>query len=186
MAESNARLIEKALGKSRIFSRCRAEDWADRAQSGAFAFLAVNDGEEIDMSSPPFPGLGMVLRGKLMVRRCDGGHMVTLNELAAGDSFGAAGMFISGGECQPVTQVLANGAARIAVISEAVFHRLLLENGEVCTGYITFLSDRIRFLNVKVRTFQAPHRRKRLRTRCFLCRAMECALWEAARSSRGG
>lgn len=161
MTENDARLLEKAMGRSKIFSRCSAEDMTRLAHSGAFALIAASDGEEINTGEPPFPGLGVVLCGRFIVWRCDCGHMVTLNELSTGDSFGAAAMF-SDGKCEQVTQVLAKGASKLAVIREDDFRRMLLENADICTGYITFLSDRIRFLNGKVRTFSGSTSAKKV------------------------
>ena len=91
------------------------------------------------------PSLLLLLDGILTVKRIHGKKTVLLNQLHAGDCFGAAAMF---GDCHAYpTVVEAETAVRVVSISEESLTRLFLHFPKSAISHIRFLSDRIRFLH---------------------------------------
>lgn len=94
------------------------------------------------------PSLLLLLDGILTVKRVHGKKTVLLNQLHAGDCFGAAAMF---GDCHAYpTVVEAETAVRVVSISEESLTRLFLHFPKSAISHIRFLSDRIRFLNERL------------------------------------
>ena len=94
--------------------------------------------------------LGILLRGKAVVER----EQVLLNQLSAGECFGAAALFVQ--REQYVTTVRARTDCKVLFLSLEEMQRLL-ENPQVSLNYIRFLSDRIQFLNRRIASFTAPN-----------------------------
>lgn len=124
--------------------------WAEQflqqnGQSRRFA-----KGEEIYSPAHYSKSLGILLRGKAVVER----DQVLLNQLSAGECFGAAALFVQ--REQYVTTVRARTDCKVLFLSLEAMQRLL-ENPQVSLNYIRFLSDRIQFLNRRIASFTAPN-----------------------------
>lgn len=105
-----------------------------------------------DIYSPAYysKSLGILLRGKALVER----EQVLLNQLSAGECFGAAALFVQ--REQYVTTVRAKTDCKVLFLSIEAMQRLL-ENPQISLNYIRFLSDRIQFLNRRIASFTAPN-----------------------------
>lgn len=93
--------------------------------------------------------LAFVLEGQ--VRVCHG--RVVMNDLSAGDVFGAAALYGSS-EPYPST-VMAVTPCRILLIPQETVSRWMTAVPKVGENYVRFLSDRIRFLNRRLSTLTA-------------------------------
>ncbi len=78
---------------------------------------------------------------------------VVMNDLHAGDVFGAAALF--GDEVPFPSKVTAHTACRILFLPQQTVSRWMMEIPQVGENYIRFLSDRIRFLNRRLSTLTA-------------------------------
>lgn len=123
----------------------------------AEAFLQQNGqsrcfakGEEIYSPAYYSKSLGILLRGKALVER----EQVLLNQISAGECFGAAALFVQ--REQYVTTVRAKTDCKVLFLSIETMQRLL-ENPQISLNYIRFLSDRIQFLNRRIASFTAPN-----------------------------
>lgn len=93
--------------------------------------------------------LAYVVEGQ--VRVCHG--RVVMNDLVAGDVFGAAALF---GSCEPYpSTVTALTSCRILLIPQETVSRWMAAVPQVGENYVRFLSDRIRFLNRRLSTLTA-------------------------------
>ena len=98
------------------------------------------------------PSLYVVIRGSVRVYRTEGGQKVLLNTIKDGGVFGAAQLFCKDEAFSSVKAACA--CACLQMPASAVTR--LLENDPVFTvNYVTFLSDRIRFLNKKIASLTA-------------------------------
>ncbi len=93
--------------------------------------------------------LALVLEGSVRVLH----GRVVMNELVAGDVFGAAALF--GDEAPFPTTVKAHTRCRILFIPQATVSAWMAAVPRVGENYIRFLSDRIRFLNRRLATLTA-------------------------------
>lgn len=121
--------------------------WAiDSGEEAAFA-----KGEVIYDSEHAKRALALVLEGNVRVLH----GRVVMNELGAGDVFGAAALF---GEEDPYpTTVTAHTACRVLFLPQATVSAWIAAVPRVGENYIRFLSDRIRFLNRRLSTLTAGH-----------------------------
>lgn len=142
----------KLICASELFAACSQESLKIIAQRSVIVDIA--DGQELGMQNDYRPSVGVVLSGKLHIKRAEGTRSVTLNSLEKGGCFGAASLF--GGEDFSCTCLTAQGGTRVVLIGEDIVRELVETDGRFAVGYITFLSDRIRFLNRKIYAFTEP------------------------------
>lgn len=122
-------------------SRCK-----DLAETEELSFVK---GEIIYDPKSAQRALAYVVEGQ--VRVCHG--RVVMNDLVAGDVFGAAALF---GSCEPYpSTVMALTPCRILLIPQETVSRWMAAVPQVGENYVRFLSDRIRFLNRRLSTLTA-------------------------------
>ncbi len=95
------------------------------------------------------PALAYMLEGHARVMQ----GRVAMNDLFAGDTFGAAALFGSG-DPFPTTVVAVTDCC-LWLIPQEIVCRWMAEVPRVAENYIRFLSDRIRFLNQRIITLTA-------------------------------
>ena len=98
-------------------------------------------------SAEDFPNaIGFVVKGKAFALSSgDGLHM---NSFTEGDSFGVAAIF--GGDNKYISNIIAETDAEILFITEETLCELFKKYPQISINYISFLSDKIRFLNKKI------------------------------------
>lgn len=111
-------------------------------------------------------GLCVLLSGRAHILSGDSGRTVILRTLGPVDVFGAARLFCR--DAEPFSRIEALSECRIWSIPAAEVRELIHKNPVFCDNYLTFLSERVRFLNCKIRGFTAGSAERRL------------ALWLAA------
>ena len=109
--------------------------------------------------------LGYIAEGCVAVYRDTAQKSVLLNKLSRGSSFGASSLF-GQNEAFP-THLVAKASTRIFFIPQKTLETLFTELPQTAINYISFLSDRIRFLNGKIRSFASGTNEEKL-ARFFL------------------
>jgi len=102
-------------------------------------------GQIIHSNKSPLRGIGVIISGKAKIISGGGSLLRLLN---SGDSFGAASVFNSSPANR--TEVVCSSSCRLLVVGEDVIHRVITEEPSAAVRYITFLSDRIAFLNTRI------------------------------------
>lgn len=98
--------------------------------------------------------IGILLSGLATVgRTSDSGDAVTVRVMHEGEVFGVAGLF--GDWKQGKSQVIAKTECTVLYASEEQLKTVFERFPQVAVNYISFLSDRIRFLNRRVDAFSA-------------------------------
>ncbi|MBQ1183792.1 MAG: Crp/Fnr family transcriptional regulator [Clostridia bacterium] len=98
--------------------------------------------------------VGVLLSGNAVVCRAgDAGCEVTIRSISSGDVFGVAGVFGSWKEGK--SKILAKTDCKVAYFSESTLKNIFADFPAVAYNYISFLSDRIRFLNARIDAFSA-------------------------------
>lgn len=119
--------------------------------------VLYNKGDELYKSGM----LGVLKSGCATVMR----HSETVNCIKVrfiheGEIFGAASIF---GEWQEnYSSIIADERCEVFYINENDFESVIKESPTIAINYITFLSDRIRFLNRRIDTFTADSTQNRL------------------------
>ncbi len=140
----------EVLEKCPIF---KGSDALRIARSGELTAFSYKSGEVIYGRQDFERALGIIIKGYVTVYKDTECKNVILRELREGDTFGAAALF--GGECY-ASVLKAKKSAVIAFIPQVMMRRLMEEDFEVAERYISFLSDKIRFLNAKLDLHTAP------------------------------
>ena len=131
----------------------------EKRLSDAVASSVVRDyirGERIPSDEP---ALYVVIRGSVCVYRTESGQRVLLNTIKEGGVFGAAQLF-----CRDpaFSYIKAACVCTCLQIPGAEITRLLETDPAFTLNYVSFLSDRIRFLNKKIASFTAGNGEKTL------------------------
>lgn len=123
----------------------------DRLFSAVSASKLINYEKGGEIASDK-PALYVVLDGYVSVYRTEGSHTVLLNTIREGGVFGAAQLFC---EDKAFSSVKAACACSFLQIPKTAVAGLLKTDFAFTLNYVSFLSDRIRFLNKKIASFTA-------------------------------
>ena len=105
--------------------------------------------------------LGIITEGSATVKRLnDIGDSITIRTISQNELFGAASVF--GSWKDGMSSIIANDICKVLYISEATFCDVIKKYPQISINYISYLSDRIRFLNHKLDAFTAKTTEERL------------------------
>lgn len=108
--------------------------------------------------------LGIILQGRAEAVTCEG---TPLRFFGQGDSFGATALF-GGVEC--ISQIRALSDCRVQFIPQELLESWFQGDPQMALNYITFLSDKVRFLNGKIAIYTQDSAEQRLyRWLCANC-----------------
>ncbi len=98
--------------------------------------------------------IGIIMSGSAKVCRTgETGNVVTVRSMSAGEVFGVASVF--GEWKQGKSSVVAKTDCKVLYASEDELKNIFRQFPTVAVNYISFLSDRIRFLNRRIDAFSA-------------------------------
>ena len=105
--------------------------------------------------------LAIILNGKATVKRLnDIGDIITIRSISSGELFGAASVF--GDWKNGMSSIIADTNCEVLYINEDKFCNILKQYPQISINYISYLSDRIRFLNRKLDAFTTKSTEERL------------------------
>lgn len=103
--------------------------------------------------------LYIIISGVASVYTRDDSHELLLRTLGAGDTVGVATLF---GTEPAVSRILAKEETHVLTISDTAVKTILSKDSNTALRYISFLSDRIRFLNRRIALLSAGSAERRL------------------------
>ena len=105
--------------------------------------------------------LGIIIEGTAIVKRHnDVGDSITIRSISSNELFGAASVF--GDWKDGMSSIISSTDCKVLYISEEKFCELINLFPKISLNYITYLSDRIRFLNKKLDAFTAKTTEEKL------------------------
>ena len=114
-----------------------------------FAVHSYLSGETVYDRENYSASLGIVVRGRALIYKGTDQRRVMIGEKVRSDSFGAAALF--GDVERYASLIVAKGRGTvIAFIPQELMRELIAADGEIAVKYITFLSERVRYLNEKL------------------------------------
>ena len=113
-----------------------------------------------DVSSATQRCLGILLQGQLEIHSADNEKNVILRTLNAPAVFGAASLFCEGKP--PFSQIKVKSTCSLLFVSLEAVQALLAKDEGFRNAYLSFLSDRVRFLNRKIQCFTAGSAERKL------------------------
>lgn len=108
---------------------------------------------ELIMDADYREGLPILLSGSARIISGDSERSAVLRNVAAGECFGAGTLFSSG--VSHSTRVRSVGESIVVTLPLSLLNEMLRSESQCCLNYISFLSDRISFLNKKITAFTA-------------------------------
>ena len=103
--------------------------------------------------------LYIIISGVASVYTRDDSHELLLRTLGAGDTVGVATLF---GTEPAVSRILAKEETCVLTVSDTAVKTILSNDSDTALRYISFLSDRIRFLNRRIALLSAGSAERRL------------------------
>lgn len=143
----------ETIKQNRIFARVSPEELPEGE------IKSYKSGETVCSPEKQDRIIGVVLGGKVSVYSADENKSVLLRSLSSSDAFGVSNLFSTE---RFVSRVVAKTAAKVIFFSADEIQRLLDENRDFVTDYISFLSERIRFLNRKILFYTSGSSERRL------------------------
>lgn len=149
------------LNKISLFSVLSDEEKCCLMQDERTAVFDVDEGEFLyNEDKNAEPTLCVLIDGVLDVFREHNGAKVFLNQIKSPGIIGASVLFGSDSRFQ--TTVKAVKRCNVIVFQQSQLIELINSNGDFAVKYITFLSDKIRFLNNKIASFTSGNAVSRL------------------------
>ena len=148
------------IATSKIFLGCNPELLKQVLDSEDRQTVSFLSGETICEPYTIMRSIGIILSGTALVLSADSERNVLLRRLSQGDIFGVSGVFSK--DQKFVSRIVAKNACTVAFISAEGLAFLLENDKTVLYNYIDFLSDRIRFLNRKIKFFTSGSAERRL------------------------
>ena len=150
----------ESIQSSRIFIGCNEEKLRAVAEGPECEVVPFSAGETICEPQDALKKIGIVLSGNALVLSADSERHVLLRRFTAGDIFGVSSVFSN--DSRFVSRIVAKSTCKVAFITAKGLSVLLESDRAVLYNYIEFLSDRIRFLNKKIRFFTSGSAERRL------------------------
>ncbi|MVB11525.1 Crp-like helix-turn-helix domain protein [Caprobacter fermentans] len=140
----------QVLSKIFLFHGVGPELSESAYESSQCTCAEFEQGEDIYTRTDFQRSIGIVLSGGLKAIK-GGGQGIVLNTFESGGIFGVAGLFNS--SCHYVSEIVATRRSRVLFLPQALLKDLIYREPRVAENYITFLSGRIRFLNICIDHF---------------------------------
>ena len=134
-----------------LFSGISDKEFGEFLEGGDCYVCSFSKGETVFTAGEEDKKLGILLFGKAKAV-CADKSKGSLKTFTAGDLFGAAGVFCKTGN-EPFSKIKATGSCKIFFATRKGVERLILKNPKCALDYITFLSERVAFLNRRISTF---------------------------------
>jgi len=141
----------KLIKSSFLFADCKESELNEFFKNGECSVCFFKKGESIILGGKEEKRLGILLSGKASAT-CNEGGKGALKVFLKGELFGAASVFCRTG-IEPFSKMKALSNCRVFFITKSGIERLLSRNPERALSYISFLSDRVAFLNRRISTF---------------------------------
>jgi len=123
--------------------------------------LEFEQGEKIYTRTNFKQNLGIVLSGELKALKPSGeGPDLVLNTFFTGGVFGIACLFNHAK--QYVSEIVAVKRSRVLFLPQSLLHNLFEQNPQIAENYISYLSNRICFLNSRIDNFTGGNAQCRL------------------------
>lgn len=150
--------LQRVLSSLPLFATTAPEAIAHWLARHAPPICSLQSGERADR--PGVRELGILLEGDAEIQSLDSERSVILRKISAPTVFGAATLFCT--DDKPLSRILVKDAAKVLYLSAHAVNDLFDSDVSFREAYLTFLSDRVGFLNKKIRCFTAGSAVRRL------------------------
>lgn len=149
------------LSQSFLFNEIDHDIVSEAYYSEDCSCTEFESGEKIYTRNSFKKSIGIVLSGELKAFKpgAEGANLV-LNTFLTGGVFGVAGLFNN--TKQYVSEVVAVKRSRVLFLPQQLLHRLFEQNFQIAENYISYLSNRICFLNSRIDNFTGGSAETRL------------------------
>lgn len=128
---------------SELFAGADRQNLADLLESEDCCVQSFENGQEIEVSRK----LSFVLSGSVRVLTRDRERSILLRTVGKGGMLGVAGVFCTK---ENISRLFAKGRTELLVFGRDCIEKLLSRDSAVTLNYLTFLANRIDYLNGKI------------------------------------
>lgn len=148
------------LRNNMLFKNADDEKIAKYISGEKYSIRSFSAGEEILSHDRLNVPIGFILEGVATVTSADGGKNVLLRTVGAGAVFGISTLYAA--EAPFPTNVRAKNACKVLLVQSDAIRSLIEHDRGAMIGFMSFLSDRIVYLNKKINAFTAGSAERRL------------------------
>ncbi len=143
-----------------IFRSAKNENICLYITEGSFSERIFSAGEDIASPDVKNVPVGLILDGRASVSSADDGKRVLLRTVGTGAVFGIATLYSD--DSPFPTKINAISRCRVLFIERTAVCALIQNDGSANRDFLTFLSNRIVYLNKKINAFTAGNAERRL------------------------
>lgn len=150
----NPEAYAKDLTQVCLFSGLGEEEITKRLSRDGISVQHYENNELIYSADGYEKGIGILLIGSAVVTKRGGDSTMVMSVLKPGELFGAAALFAAQGPY--VAYIRAQKSTWVILLQEKVFRDMMREDFRIAENYMTYLTDRIRFLSSRIDGFVKP------------------------------
>ena len=143
-----------------IFKDAEPENLEKYLCDGSYSEQSFFAGDEILSPSAESVAVGYIIEGKAAIISADGGKNVLLRTVGKGALFGVATLYSL--DTPFPTRISAKSACRVLFIERNALKALIENDRAVNKAFLSFLGNRIVYLNKKINSFTAGNAERRL------------------------
>lgn len=147
-----------ALCATKLFFGVSRKKLSDLLEAQEKTTVVYKRGEVIYSPDKYEESIGFIIRGNVSVVKPASG--VIISNLAKGDIFGAVTLYSQRGYY--VSRLVATTETKILFVDKNTVNVLMLSDGVLATNFISYLSDRIYYLNSRIDSFTGGSAESRL------------------------
>ena len=152
---------DEFLLKTFLFSSLTREDALKNLSELNFEVKTFSHGESIYAPHQYEKKIGFVVSGECVINKLKSdGSLVPLNTIKEGESFGI--LAVLSVEDEFPTQIISSRNSKILFISKEEFLKILKKHPNIAMNVISFLTQKISFLNRKISTFASDNVEQKL------------------------
>ncbi len=148
------------LKNSMLFKNAEDEKISKYIPREKYSPRSFSAGDEILSHDRLDVPVGFILKGKATVTSADGGKNVLLRTVGVGSVFGISTLYAA--ETPFPTNIKAKTSCEVLFIESDAIRSLIENDKGAMIGFMSFLSDRIVYLNKKINSFTAGSAERRL------------------------
>ncbi len=143
--------VRDSVSRLKLFMGVDIDNLNDILSDKRSELLKFGPGDNI-YSSDEYRGcLGILLSGSAQVRKRNADDTIILNQLYSPKVFGAAGLFQK--YTDDISQIISVTDCTVLFIHSSLIKEYMQKDFKFVENYLTFLSERVRFLNKKIDCF---------------------------------
>ena len=156
-------MISKVIDKlfsHRLFAKADTKAIKDVFENADLKLHTFSKGEDILQPSTEEKCMCFVYKGNAGIHSLASGSEVLIRKVSSGEIFGVANLFLTGQA--PVSTIVAKSNTEVLFIPASTVKAIIETDSVFAMNYVSFLSEKICFLNKRIACFTSPSAESKL------------------------